>query len=661
MRSLFSLFEHIPFGRKLRVMSLIASGLIIIGTAFIVYRVFIINSSNNELMTETKRVSIVKDIQLNISQIWQFFTDASLTQEREIIQNEIKDHYESALTNLELLSSLSTGDAGLINKIKPLESELGKLYDTGKDMVDAYISSKAEGDIVMDRFDSSCDKVISHLNSVTDIITQKYVDISELNKDRINTTIFMVLIGAVIGMIFFIPPFLYSTRYLDGFLTKLKLVVKESSHGVFVNRFTNMEYNDDLCELAWNYNEMIDQIEAFLKEISTSIDYAAHRKYFRTPMSIGLQGMFVTGAESVKKSILLQKESMQEIEEQSDYLSESIHAILNEMDKFAEGDLTVSVHSKKVGDEISQLFEGFNKAVSKIKMTISSVIEAVEATASASNQISSSSEEMAAGTQEQSSQTNEIVGSIEDMTRTIMDSNQTSSKASETAKKSGDIAKDGGKIVDLTIEGMNRIAAVVEKSAITVQALGTSSDKIGDIIQVINDIADQTNLLALNAAIEAARAGEQGRGFAVVADEVRKLAERTTTATKEIADMIKQIQIDTSEAVFSMQAGTEEVEKGKELADQAGNSLKSIITAADEVVDLVTQVALVTEKQSSTAELISQNIEGINNVAGETAQGVQQIASAAEDLSRLTVNLQQLVSLFKMNGEMREKSLAFKN
>jgi methyl-accepting chemotaxis protein len=256
---------------------------------------------------------------------------------------------------------------------------------------------------------------------------------------------------------------------------------------------------------------------------------------------------------------------------------------------------------------------------------------------------------MAAGAQEQSSQTNEVAGAVEQMTKTILETTKNASIAAESAKNAGAIAKDGGKVVIETIKGMNRIAQVVSKSAETVQALGKSSDQIGEIVQVIDDIADQTNLLALNAAIEAARAGEQGRGFAVVADEVRKLAERTTKATKEIATMIKQIQKDTSGAVASMEEGTKEVELGKKLADKAGESLEQIIKGADQVVDVITQVAAASEEQANAAEQISKNVEGISNITNESAAGVQQIARAAEDLSRLTINLQEQISKFKLD------------
>ena len=316
--------------------------------------------------------------------------------------------------------------------------------------------------------------------------------------------------------------------------------------------------------------------------------------------------------------------------------------------KMATGDLTVRMVGDYKGD-FAKVKDNINELVESFSGALSDVTEAVQATASASNEISSSSEEMAAGAQEQSSQTTEVASAVEQMTKTIFETTKNSGNAAEAAKNSGAIAIEGGKVVEETIEGMNRVAQVVKQSAETVQALGKSSDQIGEIVQVIDDIADQTNLLALNAAIEAARAGEQGRGFAVVADEVRKLAERTTKATKEIATMIRQIQKDTEGAVVSMNRGTEEVEKGKALADKAGQSLKQIISGAQDVVDMSTQVAAASEEQSSAAEQISKNIEAISNVTQESAAGVQQIAHAAEDLNRLTVNLQELVLRFKID------------
>ncbi len=318
------------------------------------------------------------------------------------------------------------------------------------------------------------------------------------------------------------------------------------------------------------------------------------------------------------------------------------------LSKYAKGDLTDRVVNDYKGEH-QQLKNDINTLGNSLSNLIGSITEAVQATASAANQISSSTEEMAAGAQEQSSQATEVAGAVEQMTKTIYETTKNTGQATEASKNAGKVAKEGGHVVEETIHGMNRIAEVVKKSAATVQELGKSSDQIGEIVQVIDDIADQTNLLALNAAIEAARAGEQGRGFAVVADEVRKLAERTTKATKEIATMIKQIQKDTSGAVESMQQGTVEVESGKLLAEKAGTSLREIIYGAEQVVDIVTQVAAASEEQSSAAEQISKNIESISSVTQQSASGIQQIAHASEDLNRLTLNLQELVARFKVD------------
>jgi methyl-accepting chemotaxis protein len=414
--------------------------------------------------------------------------------------------------------------------------------------------------------------------------------------------------------------------------------VDRISKGDIPEKITD-DYRGDFHTIKDNLNTCIDAIHALVQDTGALAEAAVDGKLSERADASKHQGEFAMVIEGVNLTL---DALMRPLEDSAVVLA-----------KMAEGDMTVRVEGEYQGDH-RKMAENINTVASSLEVALREVSEAVSATASASSQISSSTEEMAAGAQEQTSQAAEVAGAVEEMTKTILENSRNAGVAAETAKTAKASAEHGMQVVAETVRGMKRIAEVVQESAATVRELGKSSDQIGEIIGVIDDIADQTNLLALNAAIEAARAGEQGRGFAVVADEVRKLAERTTKATKEIAGMIKKIQSDTSGAVASMEQGTGEVEKGKNLADRAGASLQEIVGVSQKVTDMVTQIAAASEQQSSASEEISKNVEAISKVTGETAQGTQQIARAAEDLNRLTEGLQQLVSRFKVAGSAEQ-------
>ena len=219
--------------------------------------------------------------------------------------------------------------------------------------------------------------------------------------------------------------------------------------------------------------------------------------------------------------------------------------------------------------------------------------------------------------------------------------------AADGSRKASELTASGTDIVARTVNVMSLISSRVKESADTIERLGARSDQIGEIIGTIEDIADQTNLLALNAAIEAARAGEQGRGFAVVADEVRALAERTTKATREIGVMIKSIQDETKKAVDAMELGVKDVEEGTSEASMSGNALNEILEQINSVSMQVNMIATAAEQQTATTSEISNSIQQITEVVQESARGAQDAASAAGQLSRLADELQQMVSQFK--------------
>jgi methyl-accepting chemotaxis protein len=418
--------------------------------------------------------------------------------------------------------------------------------------------------------------------------------------------------------------------------------VDRISRGDIPARITDT-YHGDFNEIKNNLNRAIDAVNALVADahlLSTS----------------AVEGKLSTRADASKHQGDFRK-IVQGVNDTLDSVIKPVQESAVVLKDMGTGDLTVRMEGNYNGD-LQLLKNSINQVAESLEKALQNVSEAVAATASASNEISSSTEQMAAGAEEQTSQAAEVASSVEEMTKTIMENSQNAGSAAETAKQARMSAEQGGRVVDETIAGMKRIAEVVNKSADTVKELGKSSDEIGEIISVIDDIADQTNLLALNAAIEAARAGEQGRGFAVVADEVRKLAERTTKATKEIAGMIKKIQTDTGGAVESMQQGTKEVQVGIDLADKAGKSLQEIVGISQKVTDMVAQIAAASEQQSSASEQIAKNVEAISKVTSETAQGTQQIARAAEDLNQLTENLQRQVSAFKIGDEQQVGSAA---
>jgi methyl-accepting chemotaxis protein len=234
------------------------------------------------------------------------------------------------------------------------------------------------------------------------------------------------------------------------------------------------------------------------------------------------------------------------------------------------------------------------------------------------------------------------------MSATSGDIAQNCQMAAEGSHQASCKASDGAKVVDATVQVMSRIATRVIETAKSVEGLGSRSDQIGEIVGTIQDIADQTNLLALNAAIEAARAGEQGRGFAVVADEVRALAERTTKATREISEMIKAIQSETKSAVAAMKEWVHEVENGTVEAAKSGQALEEILEQINAVTMQVNQVATAAEEQTATTSEISNNIHQITQVVHETAKGAQESAAAANQLARTAEELQRLVGQFKL-------------
>jgi methyl-accepting chemotaxis protein len=324
-------------------------------------------------------------------------------------------------------------------------------------------------------------------------------------------------------------------------------------------------------------------------------------------------------------------------------LSEGV-AVAN---RLASGNLTASITIRSK-DEIGTLMTAMDNMARSLRELIGKIKYAAENMASGSEQLSASAEEISRGMDHQATRSSQIATATEQMSQTVIDVAKNTADIAQISIQAADHAKNGEGVVKRSVSEVQAIASTVSDSAQVMQRLGDSSKQIGNIVDVINDIADQTNLLALNAAIEAARAGEQGRGFAVVADEVRKLAERTTQATSQINTMISSIQREVKHAGVTMNTATSRVESGVEFSRKAGDSLSDIVGSVNNLHSMVQQIASATEEMSTVSETISSDIQSIAEGSKEISAGSGQIAQASSDLARLATELQGVAGQFQV-------------
>jgi methyl-accepting chemotaxis protein len=319
---------------------------------------------------------------------------------------------------------------------------------------------------------------------------------------------------------------------------------------------------------------------------------------------------------------------------------EGLHAL-------SQGDLThkVSITGK---DEFAWMCWEYSQGRKGFMSLVKEILGSAGQLAAAAEELSAITEQSNNGVMRQQSEIGQVATAMNEMSATVSEVSKNAGSAAQAAQEADDRAKDGWSVVNTTVQTINNLASEVERTSDVIENLKGDSISIGTVLDVIRDIAEQTNLLALNAAIEAARAGEQGRGFAVVADEVRTLASRTQQSTREINDMIERLQNGANQAVSVMEMGRAKAEESVEQAAKAGEALQSITGVVDNIKSMNMQIASAAEEQSSTAEEINRNIVNISEVAQETAGGSQQTASASDELARLASDLQSQVGKFKV-------------
>jgi twitching motility protein PilJ len=333
-------------------------------------------------------------------------------------------------------------------------------------------------------------------------------------------------------------------------------------------------------------------------------------------------------------------------------LQRSINQFLTVISQVAQGDLTL--RAKATNDTLGNVAEALNSMLDNFTQVLERASKSASDVSTSANEILVASEQMASGATQQDQEITNTSSAVEELTVSMKQVSNNAEASAEAARRALEAAEQGNRSVRDTLEGMQRIRASVQATGKKIKSLGDRSLEISEIINVINDITEQTNLLALNAAIEAARAGEAGRGFAVVADEVRKLAEHSRSATKDIAALIKAIQAETSEAVVVMEEGTKEVEVGARLADQAGKALEAISTVVRQSAELVQEISLASKQQVRGTEGVANAMQIISNITRQTSQGARQTTRTVEHMVKLSEQLNEVLSQFRTGAPESE-------
>lgn len=326
----------------------------------------------------------------------------------------------------------------------------------------------------------------------------------------------------------------------------------------------------------------------------------------------------------------------------------SIGLIANRAQSIAEGDLTGEPLHMGSNDEVTQLSVSINRMQENLCQIIRTMMEISGTVSEDTVKLSRSANETFRRTKEQSLQTQQAAAAMQEMSISIAEVSRHAQNAAASSRQAATTARDGGAIVEQMLAGMNSIAESVRDTAATIQRLGKESEQIIRIVNVIEEIAQKTNLLALNAAIEAARAGDQGRGFAVVAGEVRRLAESTRNATSEIAQMIQGIQVHTREAVEAMDAGTARVNEGMEINHRAGDALSGIIKMAEQVDSMIAQIATASVQQAEAARQSSESVDTINQLGEESAASIPATNAIVESVSQGAKRLEDHIGKFRL-------------
>lgn len=434
------------------------------------------------------------------------------------------------------------------------------------------------------------------------------IDVAEVEQPITTLSQFALTLGGIAALAVVIVSILF-TRSFTSQINAITSVFRRVEAGDLSNR-TPILARDELGSMAVGLNGLLDQLSNLITEVQIERD-------------------------SIESSII---------------------KLLNEVSDVADGDLTIQ--AEVTADAAGSIADSFNYMIAQLREIIVNVQEATLQVGSSANEIQTTAEHLAYGSETQATQIVDTSAAIDEMSVSIQQVSENAALSAQVAQKARHTARDGASAVQNTIQGMDRIREQGQETAKRIKRLGESSQEIGEIVQLIRDISKRTNLLALNASLEAAAAGEAGRGFAVVAEDVKRLSQRSAAATQQIAGLIKSIQTETNAAVAAMEATTREVVDGSQLANDAGLRLTEIEQVSAELAELIQSISLAARQQARGSESLARSMNNIAEVTQQTAAGTKQAAVSISNLAELADRLRTSVSTFKLPGSNGQNEYA---
>ena len=425
----------------------------------------------------------------------------------------------------------------------------------------------------------------------------------------------------------------------------------EQSFNIVSNEIERIHESADELSIAQNSaNELVNYVPELLTNLDrlddtiTELNLSEKRIFSNNTTLLAVAGFM---ASLVLLGLIIYtstRRNLIEAELVKDKNQQAILTLLDDISDLADGDLTVE--ATVTADFTGTIADSINFAIAELRSLVQNVASTSEKVASSTDTSRSTSLQLAESAEHQAQEIAGVSAAINEMAITIDQVSSNSAESAAVAERSVSIAKNGTAVVRNTIDGMDTIREQIQDTSKRIKRLGESSQEIGDIVSLINEIADQTNILALNAANQAAMAGEAGRGFAVVADEVQRLAERSATATKQIAGLVKTIQNDTHAAVASMEQTTAEVVKGAELANSAGVALEEIETVSTNLAELIQDISEAAKHQATTSSHISNTMNVIQEITSQTLSGTNDTAASIGDLAEMAVEMRESITGF---------------